>query len=275
MRLAEDILLVMRMEKPKVIMLCGGQGTRLREETEFKPKPMVPVGGMPILWHIMKTYSHYGYRDFVLCLGYKGNMIKEYFLHRELMSHDVTVSLRKGNKIVHEGDHEAEDWDVTLADTGLNAMTGARIKKVERYVGGDRFMLTYGDGLSDVDIDEVARHHDAAGTVGTLIGVNPPSRFGMIKADEKGLIKEFVEKPILYDDYVNGGFYVFEKKLFDYLDSDESCVLETKPLSKLAAERKLSMYRHRGFWYCMDTYRDYMELNAMWDSGKVPWKVWK
>jgi len=259
----------------KAIILCGGQGTRLREETEFKPKPMVQIGGMPILWHIMKIYSHYGIKDFVLCLGYKGEMIKEYFLHQELMGHDVTVSLKKGSRIVHDGEKEVEDWNITLADTGLNAMTGARVKKVEKYIGEDEFMLTYGDGLASIDIDKLVEYHRGIDTVGTLIGANPQSRFGMIRTDQKGIVTEFVEKPKLYDDFINGGFYMFKKEFFNYLDDDESCVLEKKPLSSLAEKHQLSMYKHAGFWHCMDTYRDYLDLNAIWDSGNVPWKIWK
>jgi len=259
----------------KVVILCGGQGTRLREETEFKPKPMVPIGGTPILWHIMKIYSHYGVNDFVLCLGYKGEMIKEYFLHQELMSHDVTISLKKGHRVIHDGPKETEDWNITLADTGANAMTGARVKKIERYIDGDEFLLTYGDGLADVDINAVLKSHHDNKTIGTLTGVNPQSRFGMVKTDELGIVTEFVEKPVLFNDYVNGGFYAFEKGVFDYLDNSEDCILEKTPLASLAQKKQLSMYKHDGFWHCMDTYKDYLDLNAIWDSGEVPWKVWK
>jgi len=259
----------------KAVILCGGQGTRLLEETEFKPKPMVPIGGMPIVWHIMKTYAHYGVTDFVLCLGYKGEMIKEYFLHQELMSHDVTVSLKKGKRIVHEGKGDVEDWDVTLADTGLHAMTGARVKRVEQYIGEDDFMLTYGDGLADLNIAKLLEHHRKMDTVATLTGSTPQSRFGLIKTDGRGMVTDFIEKPKMYDERVNGGFYAMKKKFFDYVEDDDSCVLETKPLATLAKQGQLSMYRHDGFWHCMDTYRDYMDLNAIWDSGKDPWKVWK
>jgi glucose-1-phosphate cytidylyltransferase len=259
----------------KVVILCGGQGTRLREETEFKPKPMVPVGGMPILWHIMKIYHSYGFREFVLCLGYRGDMIKQYFLNQELMSRDFTISLKHGKKTIHDGDKGVEDWDITLAETGANAMTGARVKRIEKYVDGDSFMLTYGDGLCDVDIGELLEFHRKSGRIGTLTGVNPQSKFGMVKADDKGIVTEFVEKPVLYNDYVNGGFYVFSKGLFDYLDDEDSCVLETTPLSTLAKERQLSMYKNKGFFHCMDTYKDYLDLNKIWDSGNVPWKVWK
>jgi len=262
-------------KKIKAVILCGGQGTRLREETEYKPKPMVQIGGMPIVWHIMKIYSHYGIKDFVLCLGYKGEMIKEYFLHQELMSHDITIGLKKGGRIVHDGNKETEDWNVTLADTGLNAMTGARVKRIERYMDGDEFFLTYGDGLSDVNINDVLDFHHKSKAIGTLTGVNPQSRFGMVKTDETGVVTEFVEKPVMFNDYVNGGYYVFKKEFFDHLQNEDSCVLETKPLSTLAKKRQLSMYKHQGFFHCMDTYKDYLDLNAIWDSGKVPWRVWK
>jgi glucose-1-phosphate cytidylyltransferase len=259
----------------KAVILCGGLGTRLREETEFKPKPMVPIGGMPIIWHIMKIYSHYGIKDFVLCLGYKGEMIKEYFLHKELMSHDFTISLKKGSRIVHEGRGEAEDWNITLADTGMNAMTGARTKRIEKYVDEDVFCLTYGDGVADIDISKLLEFYGKSGTIGTLTGAIPQSRFGMVKTDKSGIVTEFVEKPRLYDDYINGGFYVFGKSFFDYLDASDSCTLEKEPLMQLARDRKLSMYTHDGFWHSMDTYRDYLDLNKIWDSGKIPWKVWK
>lgn len=263
------------MSEIKAVILCGGQGTRLREETEYKPKPMVQIGGMPIVWHIMKIYSHYGIKDFVLCLGYKGDVIKEYFLHQEMMGHDVTINLKKGSRLVHEGNNEAEDWNVTLADTGMNAMTGARVKRIERYVDGDEFLLTYGDGLANVDISKLLRFHRDKKTIGTLTGAIPQSRFGMVKTDQNGIVTEFVEKPKLYDDFVNGGFYAFDKGFFEYLEADDPCVLEKKPLTNLAQKKQLSMFKHDGFWHCMDTYRDFLDLNAIWDSGKVPWKVWK
>ena len=232
---------------------------------------MVPVGGMPIVWHIMKIYSHYGVRDFVLCLGYKGEMVKQFFLDQELSGKDFTINLKTGKKIV-ELESETEDWNVTLADTGAATMTGGRIKRIQKYVQDDDFFLTYGDGLTDVDMNALLAHHRKLGKIGTLTGVRLPSRFGMLKATAD-LITDFVEKPLM-DDYVNGGYFVFKKDLFDYLTEDESCVLETKPLSTLAKKGQLGIHRHDGFWYCMDTYRDYTELNKIWDSGKVPWKVW-
>ena len=255
----------------KAVILCGGLGTRLREETEFRPKPMVPVGGMPILWHIMKTYAHYGVKDFVLCLGYKGDMIKQFFLDQELAGKDFTISLKTGKKDIGAG-NGIEDWNVTLADTGPITMTGGRIKRIQKFMPDDEFFLTYGDGLADVNIDTLLAHHRKTGKIGTLTGVSLPSRFGMLKT-EGDMITEFVEKPVM-DDYINGGFTVFKKDLFDYLDEDESCVLETKPLFTLAKKGELAIYKHHGFWYCMDTYRDFTELNKIWDSGKAPWKVW-
>ena len=258
----------------KAVILCGGLGTRLREETEFKPKPMVTVGGYPILWHIMKTYSHFGINDFVLCLGYKGDVIRQFFLNQEFMTNDITIGLKGQKRMVHETS-KIDDWNVTLVDTGANTMTGGRIKRIQKYISEDNFFVTYGDGVSDINISALLAHHKKIQTIGTLSGVNPQSRFGMIKSDQSGIVTEFVEKPVLYDDFVNGGYYVFKKDFFDYLSSDESCVLEKTPLSNLAEKKQLSLYKHRGFWACMDTYRDFMMLNEIWDSGKVPWKIWK
>lgn len=260
-------------EKPKIVILCGGEGTRLKEETEYKPKPMVTIGGLPILSHIMKIYSHYGFNDFILCLGYKGDVIKQFFLTHELMHNDFTISLknRKNDIVHHKGDEE--DWRITFAETGLKTMTGARVKRIERYIEGDNFMLTYGDAVADVDIANAMAFHKKQGTIGTLTGVHPHTRWGMVVPGDDGKVAKFMEKPVLYD-YVNGGFYCFKKDFFDYLDSEEKCVLETKPLENLASEGQLSMYKHDGFFHAMDTYKDYLDLNRIWDSGKVPWKIW-
>ena len=257
----------------KAIILCGGLGTRLREETEFKPKPMVQIGNMPILWHIMKTYSHYGVKDFVLCLGYKGEMIKRFFLDQELASKDFTMNLKSGKKKIEAG-ADLEDWNITFADTGPATMTGGRIKRIQKYVPDDEFFLTYGDGLADVNMNTLLAHHRKIGKIGTLTGVNLPSRFGMIKAGTDNIVTQFVEKPML-EDHVNGAYYVFKKDIFDYVTAEESCVFETKPLTKLAENRQLALYPHMGFWYAMDTYRDFTELNKIWDSGKAPWKIWQ
>ncbi len=261
------------MEKPKVVILCGGEGTRLREETEYKPKPMVTVGGMPMLWHIMKIYSHFSYNDFVLCLGYKGEMIKQFFLSHELMNNDVTIKLDdRSRDLVHRA-KGAEDWSITFADTGLKANTGSRIKQIERYIGSDTFLTTYGDAVSDININDEIAFHKKHGQACTLAGVHPHSKFGLVKAGADGLISKFDEKPVLLD-YVNGGFYVFQKEIFDYLETAESCVLETKPFSQLVSKKKMSMYKHDGFWHSMDTYKDFLELNSMWDQGIRPWKKW-
>ena len=256
----------------KTVILCGGLGTRLREETEFKPKPMVQIGGMPILMHIMKTYSYYGVKDFVLCLGYRGEMIKQYFLDQELLSRDFTINLKTGKKNVETG-KEMDDWNVTLVDTGSDTMTGGRIKRIQKYVPDDEFFLTYGDGVADINIKATLAHHNKLGKIGTLTGVNLPSRFGMIKAGEDNIVKQFVEKPMM-EDYVNGGYYVFKKDIFDYVTTEKICVFETGPLTKLANQKQLGIYPHKGFWYAMDTYRDFTELNKIWESGKAPWKVW-
>jgi glucose-1-phosphate cytidylyltransferase len=258
----------------KVVILCGGEGTRLREETEYKPKPMVTIGGFPVLWHIMKAYSHYGYNEFVLCLGYKGDMIKQFFLTHELMHNDFTIRTRDRAKDIVHKEKQLDDWAITFADTGLKSMTGSRIKRIEKYVDTDDFFLTYGDGLSSLNIPDELKFHRKMGTTATLTAVHPHSKLGLIKPGKNGLVETFVEKPVLYD-YVNGGFYVFKKDIFDRLDTDESCVLETKPFEGLVREKQLSMYKHEGFWYAMDTYKDYLELNKMWDEGKRPWKIWE
>lgn len=262
------------MENMKAVILCGGKGTRIREETEFKPKPMVRVGELPILWHIMKNYSHFGVKDFVLCLGYKGEMIKDFFFNHEWMNNDITIKLgnRAEDKIHHSRDWE--DWNVTFADTGLESMTGSRIKKVQKYIEGDNFFLTYGDGVSDVNIRDLRDFHTKQGTVGTLTAVHPHSKFGMVKEAGEGIIERFVEKPVLYD-FINGGFYCFKKELFDYLHEGDSCTLETDPLNKLVGQKQLSMFKHEGFWHAMDTYKDYLSLNELWDRRQHPWKVWE
>ncbi|MCX6770019.1 MAG: sugar phosphate nucleotidyltransferase [Candidatus Micrarchaeota archaeon] len=258
----------------KVVILCGGEGTRLREETEYKPKPMVTIGGLPILWYIMKTYSHYGYNEFVLCLGYKGDSIKQFFMTHEMMHNDVTIKTSDRARDVIHKTKDFEDWTITFADTGLKSNTGSRIKRIEKYIGTDDFFLTYGDGLIDSNIEDELKFHRKMKTIGTLTAVHPHSKLGLIKPGTDGLVETFVEKPVLYD-YVNGGFYVFKKDVFDYLDIDENCALETKPMERLVKEKQLAMYKHEGFWHAMDTYKDYLELNGMWDEGKRPWKVWK
>ena len=257
----------------KVIILCGGQGTRLREETEYRPKPLVEIGGKPILWHIMKMYAHYGFKDFVLCLGYKGNMIKEYFMNYEMLNNDFTIELGS-KKIQAHNSHSERGWKVTLAQTGETTMTGARIKKVEKYVDDDIFMLTYGDGVANIDISKLIEFHKSHGKIGTVTGVAPVSKFGELSIEKQKVIK-FSEKPQIHEGIVNGGFFVFNKGFFNYLDTNEDCILEKDPLETLSRNGELMLYRHTGFWHCMDTYRDSLLLNEIWESNKPEWKVWK
>jgi glucose-1-phosphate cytidylyltransferase len=256
----------------KAVILCGGQGTRLREETEYRPKPLVDVGGRPILWHIMKLYSHYGFNDFVCCLGYRANMIKEYFLNYEAMNNDFTICLGERHKVCYHGAHDEQDFQVTLVDTGVNTMTGGRVKRVQRHTEGGRFLVTYGDGIADVDVRKVIEFHESHGKMATLTAVRPVSRFGVVDLGDGGDIRRFDEKPQI-DGWINAGFFVFEPGVFDYLEGDET-ILEREPLERLAAEGQLMAYRHDGFFFAMDTYRDYMALNEIWSSGEAPWKVW-
>jgi len=256
--------------KEKVVILCGGMGTRLREQTEYIPKPLVEVGGKPILWHIMKIYSHYGYGDFILCLGYKGEAIRQYLVNYQYMLNDFTIRLSGGEKQVVQP-AQTDDWSITCVDTGLNTMTGGRIKRIERFVE-DSFLATYGDNLSDVDILQLVDFHRKMNRTATLTTVHPVSRFGDLTIDDRGIVTSFSEKPALKS-WVNGGFFVFEKRIFDYIDGDD-CVLERSPLETLAQERQLAGYRHEGNWYSMDTFRDYLHLNELWDTGKAGWKVW-
>lgn len=257
----------------KAVILCGGMGTRLREETEYRPKPMVEIGTKPILWHIMKMYSHYGIRDFILCLGYKGDVIKDFFYHYKTRNNDFTIDLATGDMEIHEKNNRNE-WKITLADTGLNTLTGARIKKIERYIEEDTFMVTYGDGVADVNIEDLLKFHNKHGKIGTVTGVYPPSRYGEMKTENDRVIS-FAEKPQSYTRPINGGFFVFQKEFFDYLPDDDSSILEREPLENLTRDGQLNIYNHKGFWHCMDTYRDYLHLNEIWKMEKPPWRVWK
>lgn len=257
----------------KVVILCGGQGTRMREETEFRPKPLVDVGGKPILWHIMKTYAHYGHADFICCLGYRANMIKEYFLNYEAMNNDFTIRLGHSHKVSYHNAHEEGDFSVTLADTGLNTMTGGRIKRVARHLDGDLFMATYGDGVCDVPIDKLVEFHRSHGRLATATTTKPVSRFGTVDVETDGRISQFREKPQI-DGWINSGYFVFDRKVIDYIDGDDT-VLEKDPLERLADEGQLMAYRHDGFFFPMDTYRDYLALNELWDTDQAPWKVWE
>lgn len=257
----------------KVVILCGGKGTRLREETEYRPKPMVQIGNRPILWHIMKIYAHYGFKDFVICLGYKGNMIKEYFLNYEMMNNDFTINLGNKNEVQIHSDHDEHDWMVTLAETGEESQTGARIKKIEKYIDEDTFLLTYGDGVSEINIQDLVKFHTSHGKIGTMTGVHPPSRFGEFHLKENQ-ITQFYEKPQASEGMINGGFFVLNKEFFNYLDDEEDCILEKAPLTNLAADGELMLYPNNNFWQCVDTYRELEILNSLWKNNP-PWKVWK
>ncbi len=254
-----------------VFVLCGGLGTRLREETEVRPKPMVPVGGRPILWHIMRSYAQHGFRRFVLCLGYKAEVIKAYFLNYAYMSADFTVDLKKNGLLVHSIDHD-QDWQVTLADTGELAMTGARVARATaKYLGdASHFAVTYGDGLTDADLADELGFHLAEQRLGTILGVNPPSRFGELRV-VGSMVQEFSEKPDFADSWINGGYFLFRRDFVRFVSPSDECVLEREPLVRLARDGQLSVYKHRGFWACMDTQRDRENLEKIWSSGCAPW----
>ena len=254
------------------MILCGGMGTRLREETEFRPKPLVEIGGRPMLLHIMRIYSHYGFKNFILALGYKGHMIKEYFLNYRLMNSDFTLKLGSREEPEVHNTNLLEDWSATFADTGIEAMTGARVKKIEPYITEENFMLTYGDGVANIDLDKLWEFHQAHGKIGTVTGVRPVSRYGELAVGD-GLVKEFSEKPQAQEAFISGGFFVFHKEFFNYLSDDDNCVLEREPLERLVRDGQLMSYLHKGFWHCMDTYRDFVALNDLWKKG-APWKVW-
>jgi glucose-1-phosphate cytidylyltransferase len=257
----------------KVVILCGGLGTRLREETEFRPKPMVNIGTKPVLWHIMKRFSQFGYSDFILCLGYKGEMIKEYFYHYELMNNDFTVELGKADTYTLHQAHAEHGWKVTLANTGEKALKGARIKRIEKYITDDLFILTYGDGLADIDIQHLVDFHKKHGKIITISGVNPASRFGEMKVVDDRVVS-FREKPQNTDSLINGGYMVLDKRVFSYLKDDDACEFEIGPLEQIAAEGQLMMYKHPGTWACMDTLRDTEYLNKLWEQGEAFWKNW-
>jgi len=260
---------------PRVVILCGGQGTRLKEETEFRPKPMVSVGGRPLLWHIMSLYAAQGLNSFVLALGYKGSMIRDYFLNYRAQTSDLTVTFgRRGevDDLAYHAPHDIEGWEVTLANTGETTNTGGRIHRCGRYLGDRTFMMTYGDGVADIDLDRLLAHHRASGRLATVTGLHPESRFGIIERDVDGHAVGFREKPRL-DSYISGGFFVLEPEVLGYLDDD--CVFEQSPLQRLADDDQLAVYNHDGFWRSVDTYREYLELNRMWDAGDRPWAVWE
>ncbi len=257
-----------------VFILCGGLGTRIKEETEFKPKPMVPIGNYPILWHIMRLYGRHGFKKFILCTGFRSEVIKSYFLNYASLNSDFTVDLKSNHLTIHSIDHE-ENWEVTVAYTGEHTMTGARIAiAAEKYLGDmEHAAVTYGDGLADINLKAEFEFHQSHDKVGTVLGINPPSRFGEIQLEGDHVV-EFAEKPEFKEKWINGGFFFFRKTFFKrYLTKDESCVLEKKPLIKLAEDGQLQLYKHRGFWACMDTQRDRDYLNQLWSSGKAPWAL--
>jgi glucose-1-phosphate cytidylyltransferase len=256
-----------------VVILCGGLGTRLREVTESVPKPLVDIGAKPILWHIMKLYDHFGFRRFVLCLGYKSYDIKEYFLkYREHVT-DFTIRLRGDHSLEYHNNLGDEDWEITCAETGLLTGTGGRVHRVRQYIDTPEFMLTYGDGIGNVSLDRLLDFHRAEGRVGTVTGVHPSSRYGELQASGNTVL-EFAEKPVSSDGLVSGGFFVMQREFLDYLTDEPELLLERQPLQKLARDGQLSVFGHEGFWMGMDTYREYTALNEMWNEGQAPWKLW-
>ena len=261
------------MENIKVVILCGGLGTRLREETEFRPKPMIEIGGRPSLWHIMKIYAYYGFKDFILCLGYKGEMIRRYFCGYEVLNNNFTVELGDSKNITVHNSHGEKGWRVTLVDTGEKALKGSRIKKIEKYTDGDLFMLTYGDGVADINLRKLLAFHKKHGCIGTVTGVRPPSRFGEMVTDKHKVVS-FTEKPQVSSGLINGGFCIFNRKFFDYLSADDNCDLEKGALEQLAKDGEMAMYEHAKGWECMDTFRDMEHLNKLWQDEKAFWKVW-
>ena len=255
----------------KVAILAGGFGTRLAEETEIKPKPMVEIGGKPILWHIMMHYAYYGFKNFVIALGYKGEIIKKYMVDYYPIYSNLTVNLKSGKVIVHDG--PKQDWTVELVNTGIHTQTGGRIKKLVPYLGNETFMLTWGDGVSDVNLQKLLAFHRSHGKLATVTAVRPPARYGYMKFD-KDKVKEFTEKPQIGEGWINGAFFVLEPEVFNYIDGDDT-IWEREPLERLAKDGQLMAYRHTSFWQCMDTLREKYILESLWQSGKAPWKIWK
>lgn len=256
--------------KIPVVIFSGGQGTRMKEETEFRPKPMVSVGGMPILWHIMKIYSHYGFNDFIVTLGYKGDYIKDYFINQEYFTHDFTINTKTGKKeLLKNGRKNQDEFNITFAETGIETQTGERLLRVKKYISGDIFMATYGDGVSDIDINHLIEYHKSKKVIGTITGIHPRSKWGLVVADKNNIIQKFEQKPKL-NQYVNGGFMVFNKSFFDYLRPRDAIEVA---LDRLVSEKQLSVYTHDGFWSAMDTYQDLEEMNRLWKKDPK-WKVW-
>ena len=260
----------MESKREQVVILCGGEGTRLREETEFKPKALVEIGGRPILWHLMRIYYRWGYRRFILCLGYKGEQIKDYFLKYQWHDQDFRLDLRSG-RCQPCGDAQVEDWEITFLETGATTQTGGRLLRTREHIEGDTFLFNYCDGLSDVDLDKVMAFHKEKQRIATLTGFHPRSRYGVIRSLDNETVDYWQEKPMTTD-LTSGGFFVMNRAIFDYLDSE--CILETGPLERLSADRQLALYVHHGFWFSMDTYKEAMTLNEMWRKGNAPWKLW-
>lgn len=257
----------------KVVILAGGYGTRISEESHLRPKPMIEIGGNPILWHIMKCYSHYGFNEFIICCGYKGYMIKEYFADYYLHRSDITFDFTENNKMtIHS--NIAEPWKVTLVDTGIDTMTGGRLKRVQKYIGDETFMLTYGDGVSDIDISQLLEFHKQSNKIATLTAIQPGGRFGVLDIKENNEIIEFSEKSKEDGGWINAGFMVLEPRIFDYIKGDDT-FLEKEPLESLTKDRMLNAYKHNGFWQCMDTQRDKSLLEQLWRTNNAKWKVWK
>lgn len=256
----------------KVVILAGGMGTRISEESQYKPKPMIEIGGKPILWHIMKEYSYYGINDFVICAGYKQGMIKEWFNNYFIYTSDVTFDFTDGKKVIMHEQH-SEPWRVTVVDTGLHTMTGGRIKRIQKYIGNEPFLMTYGDGVCDVNIQKLIEFHKSHGKMATLTAVMMDQSKGVLNIGGDNAVRSFREKAAQDSAPINAGFMVLESKVFDYL-TDDDCIFEQEPLRRLAEDGELMSYKHKGFWQCMDTLREKMELEALWKSGKAPWKVW-
>jgi len=257
----------------KVVILAGGKGTRISEETQNIPKPMIEIGGKPILWHIMKIYSHYGFHDFIICLGYLGYVIKEYFSHYFLHMSDMTLDMSKNKTIIHNT--VSEPWKVTLVDTGSDTMTGGRLKRIEKYIGNETFMMTYGDGVADINIKELIKVHRQSKKLATLTAIQTAGRFGVLDIEKNNNVKTFLEKPKGEGSWINSGFFVLEPEVFDFIEKDDSTIWEREPLENIAKKNQLNSYKHSGFWECMDTYKDNLKLNELWFSARAPWKLWR
>lgn len=258
----------------KTVILCGGYGTRIRDVADDIPKPMIPIGGYPILWHLMKYYAAFGHDEFILCLGHKGHVIKDFFLNYESHTRDFTITMGVDKSLEYHTRHDPLDWKVALVDTGSDAMTGARIRKIRDYVNGERFMLTYGDGLSNVNIDKLLAFHASHGKKVTVTGVRPPGRFGELRADDSGTVIEFNEKPQATGGRISGGFFVCEPSIFDVLDPRDDLVFEEEPIRTLVKTQQLAVYEHDDFWQCMDTHRDWQLLSGLLSNNKAPWQIW-